>query len=187
MGVLLLLLLFVFTAQKICHKIASVTPSPSSIWKEGRLGKSHQIPLSGVVDSITVGFCDHLGTAIPLKSPKLIWEFVILKVSTFWKGNRYSQIFCRSTTCIFVCFPITNTKPTENKYLSCFLGVPAGAVFFSKNYIFTFPSAFNPSRINWNLSVYNKWNGYWVFDQEQSSGLVISSICWNLMSFNFWE
>lgn len=57
----------------------------------------------------------------------------------------------------------------------------------SVNCIFKFPAVFYPSKINQNLPVYNKRNGYWVLDQGQSSGLIVSSICWNLMPFKLCE
>lgn len=97
-----------------------------------------------------------------------------LMFQPFWK-QVFSESICSSFTCIFFCFPITNIKPTESKYI-CFSECACSSSLLSVNCIFKFPAAFNPSRINQNLPVYNKWSGYWLFDQRQSSGFIVSFI-----------
>lgn len=101
--------------------------------------------------------------------------------------ERYSQIFCYSSTCIFFFFPLTHVEPNWKEIDLVFSECACGSGLFSMSCIFKFPAEFDPSRVNQNLPIYSKWNGYWVFDQGQSSGFIVSSIFWNLMSFNLWE
>lgn len=68
-----------------------------------------------------------------------------------------------------------------------FLSVPAGPVFsawisYSSFLLFSIHPGLSTSY----LFTING-HGYWVFDQGHSSGLAVSFICWNLMSFNLWE
>lgn len=112
---------------------------------------------------------------------------LLLKFQLFEKKTsilRYS--ICGFSTCLFLHFSITNIEPPENKYYLFFWVCLKDLSFQHKLHILL-SCSFNPSRIYQSLPVYNKWNGYWALDQGQSSSLIVSSICWNLMSFNLWE